>query len=244
MTQMKQYPKSTFKHPSSIVLFNLEDHLPFYNVKGRTIGELLNEKHPFLESALMDLHIFCCDDFTYGTIIDSGFPLSETAKSKQLEKRKRHASDTIEYNKTFTGLSDIQLPNVKLYDSHYNIGFGIHAGQRVDLTIVKSPAQIENMIHTLFWFGLTRKAIQLMISMEPSYIFLTSTWELLEMKYKAAPDYMKEILGDGQDVDNDNSDLEYESEYSGSWASEAEGFSDDDIDSAFDGDPDAYWNID
>jgi len=241
---MSDYPKYTFKHPSSIVLFNLEDHLPFYNVKGKTITQLLNEKHPFLESGLLDLNIFCYDDFTYESIISSGFTFSEAAKNKQLEKRKKHAAETLEYNKTYTGLSEVYISNVKLYDSHYNIGFGIHAGERVDLTIVKSPAHIENMIHTLFWFGLTRKAIRLMKSMEPGFIFLSSTWDLLEKKYEAAPDFMKGTHQIDEDYDNDNVDLEYESENKGSWAYEEEGFSDDDIDSAFDGDPDAYWNID
>lgn len=32
--------------------------------------------------------------------------------------------------------------------------------------------------------------------------------------------------------------------YSGSWAQDVEGYSDDDIDTIFDGDPSAYWNID
>ena len=32
--------------------------------------------------------------------------------------------------------------------------------------------------------------------------------------------------------------------YSGSWAQDIEGYSDDDIDTIFDGDPSAYWNID
>lgn len=32
--------------------------------------------------------------------------------------------------------------------------------------------------------------------------------------------------------------------YSGSYAQDIEGYSDDVIDDAFDGDPDAYWNID
>ena len=32
--------------------------------------------------------------------------------------------------------------------------------------------------------------------------------------------------------------------YAGSYAHDKAGYSDDDIDSVFDGDPDAYWNID
>ena len=32
--------------------------------------------------------------------------------------------------------------------------------------------------------------------------------------------------------------------YRGTWAQDVEGYSDDDIDTIFDGEPDAYWNID
>lgn len=37
---------------------------------------------------------------------------------------------------------------------------------------------------------------------------------------------------------------ECEDEYAGTYAHDVAGFSDDDIDTIFDGDPDAYWNID
>lgn len=37
---------------------------------------------------------------------------------------------------------------------------------------------------------------------------------------------------------------ECESEYAGTYAHDVAGYSDDDIDTIFDGDPDAYWNID
>lgn len=39
-------------------------------------------------------------------------------------------------------------------------------------------------------------------------------------------------------------EYEYESEYAGSYAHDVMGYSDETIDDAFDGDPDAYWNID
>lgn len=45
------------------------------------------------------------------------------------------------------------------------------------------------------------------------------------------------------DEDWDNSNVTYD-EYRGSYAQEEMGYSDQDIDDAFDGDPDAYWNID
>ena len=37
---------------------------------------------------------------------------------------------------------------------------------------------------------------------------------------------------------------EYDSEYSGTYAQDVEGYDDDTISDAFEGDPDAYWNID
>ena len=37
---------------------------------------------------------------------------------------------------------------------------------------------------------------------------------------------------------------EYEDEYAGTYAHDVEGFSDEDTDTIFDGDTDAYWNID
>lgn len=37
---------------------------------------------------------------------------------------------------------------------------------------------------------------------------------------------------------------ECESEYAGTYAHDVEGYNDDDIDTIFDGDPDAYCNID
>lgn len=37
---------------------------------------------------------------------------------------------------------------------------------------------------------------------------------------------------------------EIEDEYAGTYAYEVAGFSDSDISDIFDGDPDAYWNID
>ena len=49
------------------------------------------------------------------------------------------------------------------------------------------------------------------------------------------------------DYDDENIDDEFESTYEryhGSYAQEVEGFSDEAIDEAFEGDPDAYWNID
>ena len=37
---------------------------------------------------------------------------------------------------------------------------------------------------------------------------------------------------------------DYEDQYAGTYAHDEAGFSDDEIDTIFDGDPEAYWNID
>ena len=51
-----------------------------------------------------------------------------------------------------------------------------------------------------------------------------------------------------KDYIEDDSDYEYErpsyGRYAGTYAQDEAGYSDDDIDTIFDGDPDAYWNID
>lgn len=53
----------------------------------------------------------------------------------------------------------------------------------------------------------------------------------------------------GNYIENDDEDSDYKDNptyerYSGTWAQDVEGYSDDDIDTIFDGDPSAYWNID
>jgi len=59
-------------------------------------------------------------------------------------------------------------------------------------------------------------------------------------KYNAMTDYFDEDIYDGYD---DNYGSHY-GEYEGSYAQDVMGYSDDVINDAFDGDPDAYWNID
>lgn len=63
---------------------------------------------------------------------------------------------------------------------------------------------------------------------------------------------LSELFGKDKTPENDNHSDNYDAndygtnfgEYAGSYAQDVEGYSDDVIDDAFDGDPDAYWNID
>lgn len=61
-------------------------------------------------------------------------------------------------------------------------------------------------------------------------------------------DYFNDEDDEDDDMNYYNDMNYYESptydRYSGSWVQDVEGYSDDDIDTIFDGDPSAYWNID
>lgn len=75
-----------------------------------------------------------------------------------------------------------------------------------------------------------------------------------KIKHKKTLTAIKKYLKDSDKIgfnENDNEDSEnrcqnssYSLGYEGSWAHDVEGYSNDDIDTIFDGDPDAYWNID
>lgn len=79
----------------------------------------------------------------------------------------------------------------------------------------------------------------------------TKDMSIIEMVYPHYDDNDCEDYRDYYDSDVDNCDNlnigdeepTYE-EYRGSWAQDVMGYSDEDIDTIFDGDPDAYWNID
>lgn len=57
------------------------------------------------------------------------------------------------------------------------------------------------------------------------------------------PNYMEEPYYDEPEYDPYEEEKTYE-RYNGSYAQDVEGWSDQDIDDVFDGDPEAYWNID
>lgn len=61
--------------------------------------------------------------------------------------------------------------------------------------------------------------------------------------------WMDQSIDDEEDADDGFYPCDFDEEatynrYNGSWAQDEMGYSDDDIDTIFDGDPDAYWNID
>ena len=77
-----------------------------------------------------------------------------------------------------------------------------------------------------------------MVSLLSFIIFNIITLKTKGMK----PIYYNEF--DESDYDSYEMEERTYERYNGSYAQDVEGWSDQDIDDVFDGDPDAYWNID
>lgn len=238
---------SNFKHPSSISLFNLYDKLSFPSVNGKTVKELIEEKSSFFEWALNSSKIFCFDDYTIKYIEENEFHLSDKAKQNQTVKREKFEKDTIEFNDKYEPITDIPVAegSIKLYKLDYKLGFGNYSDKTIEELIELSPSRVEFYIQSLDWFGLTQSGIEKLSSDETNFVFLKSTFDLLNLKYENAPEFMKgNKRGSVEYYDDDNYYDGTESEYAGTWAYDVEGLSDDFINDVLDGDPDAYWNID
>lgn len=73
-------------------------------------------------------------------------------------------------------------------------------------------------------------------------------WQLYRNNYTDynwCNDYQEdEAIDNWNEFDSNFEDSYSHGRYFGSWAQDVEGYSDDEIDTIFDGDPSAYWNID
>ena len=92
-------------------------------------------------------------------------------------------------------------------------------------------------------FYISRNAIDEMKKIYPDFVIDEGLAQILEQKYHS--DESEEYYED----DGSESCSPYYEEptydrYNGSYAQDEMGYSDEDIDIIFDGDPDAYWNID
>lgn len=92
----------------------------------------------------------------------------------------------------------------------------------------------------------TEQAIKELLLLRPEF---DSDTILSELKYE---DYIYDLEEDAleclQDDYEDCNDYDYEDRhfglYAGTYAQDVEGYSDEEINTIFDGEPDAYWNID
>lgn len=139
-------------------------------------------------------------------------------------------------------LTDDELNVAKLtvYYPSWKIGFGKYDGQTID-EVLKTDAQyliwaINNLLHFAVCNSLfLREELRAI----PGYLEALETNLTKVLFTKELPEDEKEYESNSWDDDYDTYD-----KYEGSYAQNIEGYSDQDIDDLFDGDPTAYWNID
>lgn len=119
--------------------------------------------------------------------------------------------------------------------------FGKHYGTPLAIIIKQNPSYIYWCINNIPSFTISPKALEQIRMLFPQFIITSD--------FSNHIGYILEEHGDDYDDYDDTSWQPYEEEdtyerYNGSYAQDEMGYSDDDIDTIFDGDPLAYWNID
>jgi hypothetical protein len=127
---------------------------------------------------------------------------------------------------------------MKLYQLDTKFTFGKHEGKTV-----KEVLEIEDSYLTwcalyLDHFYISNEVIEEIKAIKPDFRISEEASASLTEKFE---NWMFEQEYHHEDFDEPEATYE---NYNGSYAQDVEGWSDQDIDDVFDGDPDAYWNID
>ena len=140
--------------------------------------------------------------------------------------------------------------------------FGKHRGRSLSDVIERDPSYIYWCANTIPEFSINYRTILEIEKLFPNFIlsqeFIEKVCDYYELPdeaklYRAYFNrFMESESFDEEEHSNYSDDFsdDWQNEspsygrYSGSWAQDVEGYSDDDIDTIFDGDPSAYWNID
>jgi hypothetical protein len=131
---------------------------------------------------------------------------------------------------------------MKYYNLTTEMTFGKHQGITIDEIITKDKNYISWCIINLDHFMISKDSLDEMKSKYSNFNLSKEAEEELKNKNEL-------ILAEAERDSNEEDYSDYEESrtfgnYSGSYAQDVEGYSDQDIDDIFDGDPDAYWNID
>ena len=133
---------------------------------------------------------------------------------------------------------------MKIYNCTDTISFGKFAGRTIESVWMEDPSYIKWCLANLEHFKLSSEAESALQEIKP--------YDLSEVS-KSIIDTEEEPVSDPYDYNYDVRDDEWQEDdgrersfgrYAGSYAQDVEGWSDEDIDDVFDGDPDNYWNID
>lgn len=128
------------------------------------------------------------------------------------------------------------------YFSHLSdhFTFGAYRGLTLSDVIDSCPNYIRWCIFTISGFCLQDEAMEEIHKIYPN-LFRSSEFE---NQRKANLAFEEEESADDAEYDSQDYERPTYDNYHGSYAQDEMGYSDDDIDTIFDGDPDAYWNID
>lgn len=141
--------------------------------------------------------------------------------------------------------------NFESIENQFN--FGRYCGLSLADVLDMNPSYVNWCVKycTGIIFKLQDKVIEEIKIVYPNFIMdaifeSKRVWNLCRSNYVNS-DYENDYYDDYDNIDECYSDNEEPStydRYAGSWAQDVEGYSDEDIEIIFDGDPSAYWNID
>lgn len=130
---------------------------------------------------------------------------------------------------------------MKFYNLDTEFKFGKFEGKTVKEILYLDPNYLEWCAVHLDQFCMTDEVIEQIRAIMPGFALSEEAKQSLKDKFDNWQNVLKR-----EQMDHDDESYEqatYEN-YNGSYAQDIEGWSDQDIDDVFDGDPDAYWNID
>lgn len=131
---------------------------------------------------------------------------------------------------------------MKFYNLDTEFTFGKYEGKTVREILELQPKYLDWCAINLDHFYISEKVIEEIKTIITDFKISEEGDNKLSEKYEKWESEQK-------DYNDDNSDYDFRERhtyknYYGSYAQDVGGWSDQDIDDVFDGDPDAYWNID
>jgi hypothetical protein len=144
---------------------------------------------------------------------------------------------------------------MKFYYIDTQFTFGKYSGKTVREALEIQPSYIDWCAINLDHFYISDDVIDTIKSTKPDFVLSEQGMQKLRDKYEKCEQEKQKQEKPKQEKckeTRDYSDFSYPfgkygnhyDEYAGTYAQEVAGFSDELIDDVFEGDPDAYWNID
>ncbi len=130
---------------------------------------------------------------------------------------------------------------MKIYLPHFTLSFGKHQGKTIEEITLEDPKYIVWCIVNLNHFMIDHSTVEELKKINPSFNISEEAEEKLASKKIEMQENEKEYMD--RDDDDWTEHHTYD-DYNGSYAQDQMGWSDQDINDVFDGDADAYWNID